>query len=97
VDGLRKSQINSVADIRSKLAVTEEFQPTIKDGKANKFYVVEFEVQPGVGIREGKAGSMYEYTTKQTLPGNAQQMNFVDKSPYINPELFKISLIKEIK
>ena len=60
--------------MRSKLAVTEEFQPTIKDGKANKFYVVEFEVQPGVGIREGKAGSMYEYTTKQALPGNAHRI-----------------------
>ena len=92
-----KEPVNSVADMRRKLVVTEEFKPTIKEGKANKFYVVEFEVQPGVGIREGKAGSMYEYTTKQALPGNAQQMNFVDKSPYTNPELFKISLMKEIK
>ena len=40
---------------------------------------------------------MYDYNTGKTLPGNAQQMNFVDKSPYTNPELFKISLMKEIK
>lgn len=90
--------VNSVADMRNKLAVTEEFKPTInQSGKPNKFYVVEFEVQPGVGVREGKAGSMYDYETGKTLPGNAQQMNFVDKSPYTNPELFKFDLNKNIK
>ena len=86
--------------MRNKLAVTEEFKPTInQSAKPNKFYVIEFEVQPGVGIREGKAGSMYDYKTGKTLPGNAQQMNFVDKSPFTNPELYKIDLsnIKEIK
>lgn len=95
-----KEPVNSVADMRNKLAVTEEFKPTInQSGKPSKFYVVEFEVQPGVGIREGKAGSMYDYKTGKTLPGNAQQMNFVDKSPFTNPELYKIDLsnIKEIK
>ncbi len=40
---------------------------------------------------------MYDYKTGKTLPGNAQQMNFVDKSPYTNPELFKFDLNKNIK
>lgn len=94
-----KEQVNSVEDMRNKLAVTEEFKPTLnkESGKPNRFYVVEFEVQPGVGIREGKAGSMYDYETQKTLPGNAQQMNFVNKSPYTNPELFKIKSTREIK
>lgn len=34
---------------------------------------------------------MYDYETGKVLHGNAQQMNFVDKSPYTNPELFKIN------
>lgn len=57
-----KDQVNSIADMRNNLAITEEFKPqTNKDRMANKFYVVEFEVQPSVGLRESKAGAMYDY------------------------------------
>lgn len=48
-------------------------------------------IQAGVSIGQGKAVSMYDYETGKVLHGNAQQMNFVDKSPYTNPELFKIN------
>ena len=58
-----KDQVNSIEDMRNNLAVTEEFKQKINsDKKANKFYVVEFEVQPGVGLREGYASSMYDYS-----------------------------------
>lgn len=95
-----KDQVNSIADMRNNLAITEEFKPqTNKDRMANKFYVVEFEVQPSVGLREGKAGSMYDYVKDQILPGNAHQVNFMKNTPRTNPELFKLDLnnVKEIK
>ncbi|MDO4251523.1 MAG: hypothetical protein Q4C68_08455, partial [Moraxella sp.] len=67
--------INSVADMRQRLAVTEDFKSNItKDGTPNKFYVVEFEVQAGVGVREGTAGSMYDSTTGQVMPGGVRQI-----------------------
>lgn len=89
--------VNSVSDMRNKLAVTEEFKPkNLDNGEPNSFYVVEFEVKSGVGVREGIAGTMYDTVTKKTLPGGVKQTNFVDKSPYTNPELFEIKEIKEI-
>ena|GEM_PF-6545392 len=95
-----KDQVNSIEDMRNNLAVTEEFKQKINsDKKANKFYVVEFEVQPGVGLREGYAGSMYDYKTGKVLPGNAHQVNFMSNTARSNPELFKLDLnnVKEIK
>jgi len=95
-----KESVNSVADMRNKLALTEEFKGSIKkNGESNKFYIVEFEVQSGVGLRDGQAGSMYDYKTGQVLSGNAHQVNFMEKTPRTNPELFKLDLnnIKEIK
>lgn len=61
--------------------------------------MVEFEVQPGVGLREGYAGSMYDYKTGKVLPGNAHQVNFMSNTARSNPELFKLDLnnVKEIK
>lgn len=93
-----KDPVNSVSDMRNNLAVTQEFKPDILNDKSqNKFYLVEIEVQPSVGLREGTAGSMYDYKTGKVLSGNSHQINFVDKSPYTNPELYKINTIKEIK
>lgn len=86
--------------MRNNLAVTEEFKQKINsDKKANKFYVVEFEVQPGVGLREGYASSMYDYKTGKVLPGNDHQVNFMSNTARSNPELFKLDLnnVKEIK
>lgn len=63
----------------------------------NKYYVVEFEVQAGVGVREGIAGPMYDAKTNKVMPGGVKQINFIEQSPYSNPELFKINNIREIK
>lgn len=94
-----KESINSVQDMRQRLAVTEDFKPTIKkDGTPNKFYVVEFEVPPGIGVREGIAGTMYDNATGRVMRGGVKQINFVQGSPYSNPSNFKINpSIKEIR
>lgn len=92
--------INSVNDMRQHLAVTEEFKSNIaKDGTPNQFYVVEFEVQAGVGIREGIAGTMYDGKTGQVMPGGVKQINFVKESVHTDPDKFIIDFdsIKEIE
>lgn len=52
-----------------------------------------------VGLREGYAGSMYDYKTGKVLPGNTHQVNFMSNTARTNPELFKLDLnkVKEIK
>lgn len=92
--------INSADDMRQRLAVTEDFKSnTAKDGTPNKFYVVEFEVQAGVGFREGIAGTMYDGKTGQVMPGGAKQINYVKENTYSDPDKFIIDFdsIKEIK
>ncbi len=61
--------------------------------------MVEFEVQAGVGVREGIAGTMYDSTTGQVMPGGAKQINFAKENAYTDPDKFIIDLdsIKEIK
>ena len=94
-----KESINSISDMRKLLGVTEEFKPGNINGKPNKFYVVEFQVQPGIGVREGIAGPMYDTVTNKIMPGGVKQINFIDGSPYSHPDFFKIdkNSIREIK
>ncbi|MGF6668792.1 hypothetical protein [Pseudomonas monsensis] len=75
--------INSVADVRNKLAVSEEF-------KEGPLYQVTFTVKPGPGIREGTVGDMWDATNGVRLPGGGHQVNFMDKSPRTNPELYQV-------
>lgn len=85
--------------MRKHLAITEEFKPNRINGKPNKFYVVEFEVRPGIGVREGTAGPMFDTVTNKMMPGGVKQINFIDGTPYTNPNSFKIdkNSIREIK
>ncbi|OOS01769.1 hypothetical protein SAMN02745664_1269 [Moraxella cuniculi DSM 21768] len=86
--------------MRQRLAVTESFKSNIaKDGSLNKFYVVEFEVQAGVGIREGIAGTMHDGKTGKVMPGGVKQINFVKENPYTHPDksIIDFDSIKEIK
>jgi hypothetical protein len=95
-----KDPINSMSDVRNNMAITTEFKPNVTSaGAPKKLYVIEVEVQPGAGLREGTVGSMYDYGTKTVLPGGGHQVNFADKSPFTNPELYKARLsgVKEIK
>ena len=95
-----KEPINSISeDMRKRLGVTEEFKPGNINGKPNKFYVVEFQVLPGIGVREGIAGPMYDTVTNKIMPGGVKQINFIDGSPYTHPDFFKIdkNSIREIK
>ena len=94
-----KEPINSISDMRKHLAITEEFKPNRINGKPNKFYVVEFEVRPGIGVREGTAGPMFDTVTNKMMPGGVKQINFIDGTPYTNPNSFKIdkNSIREIK
>ena len=61
--------------------------------------MVEFEVQAGVGVREGIAGPMFDSKTGQVLPGGVKQINFAKENAYTDPDKFIIDLdsIKEIK
>lgn len=77
--------INSVADVRNKLAVSDEF-------KEGPLYQVTFTVKPGPGIREGTVGDMWDATNGVRLPGGGHQVNFMDKSPRTNPELYQVDM-----
>ncbi|MFJ2285191.1 filamentous hemagglutinin N-terminal domain-containing protein [Pseudomonas iridis] len=79
------TRINSVADVRNKLAVSEEF-------KQGPLFQVEFTVKPGVGIREGTVGDMWDAKNGVRLSGGGHQVNFMDKSPRTNPELYEVHL-----
>lgn len=85
-----KDTVTGVSDVRNNLAISSEWKG--KDGQ--RMYVVEFTVQPGVGVREGVVGPMHDAQAKVTLPGGGHQVQFMDKSPYTNPNLFKIDLSK---
>ncbi|WP_347340482.1 DUF637 domain-containing protein [Pseudomonas sp. TH43] len=77
--------INSVADVRNKLAVSEEF-------KSGKLFQIEFTIKPGVGTREGTVGDMWDKLNGVHLPGGGHQVNFMDKSPRTNPELYEVNM-----
>ncbi|VVP30827.1 hypothetical protein PS862_04358 [Pseudomonas fluorescens] len=77
--------INSVADVRNKLAVSEEF-------KKGPLFQVEFTVKPGVGIREGAVGDMWDAINGVRLPGSGHQINFMDKAPRTNPEMYEVNM-----
>ena len=85
-----KDTVTGVSDVRNNLAISSEWKG--QDGQ--RMYVVEFTVQPGVGVREGVVGPMHDAQAKVTLPGGGHQVQFMDKSPYTNPNLFKIDLSK---
>ena len=77
--------INSVADVRNKLAVSEEF-------KKGPLYQVTFTVKPGPGLREGTVGDMWDESNGVRLPGGGHQVNFMDKPPRTHPELYQVDL-----
>ena len=56
-------------------------------------------MRPGIGVREGIAGPMYDTVTNKIMPGGVKQINFIDGSPYTHPDFFKIdkNSIREIK
>ncbi|WP_171057290.1 hypothetical protein [Pseudomonas fluorescens] len=49
-------------------------------------------MKPGVGIREGTAGDMWDATQEKRLAGGAHQVNFMDKTPRTNPELYNVNI-----
>ena len=79
------SPVNSMEDVRNKLAISTEL-------KTGNLYRVEFTVKPGVGIREGTAGDMWDATQEKRLAGGAHQVNFMDKTPRTNPELYNVNI-----
>jgi hypothetical protein len=83
-----KDAVNTAADVRNNLAISSEWKG--KSGEA--MYVIEFKAKPGVGVREGTVGPMFDADVKATLPGGGHQVQFLDKSPRTNPELYEINL-----
>ena len=79
-----KDPIRSMADARGNLAISSEF----KDGT---LYSVEFTVKPGVGVREGTVGPMWDANAASFLPGGGRQATFMQGRPGSNPELFQIN------
>ncbi|MFJ2711179.1 hypothetical protein ACIOZM_09825 [Pseudomonas sp. NPDC087346] len=77
--------IKSIADVRNKLGVPEEF-------KGGKLFQIEFTVKPGVGTREGAVADMWDALDGVRLPGGGHQVNFMDKSPRTNPELYEVNM-----
>jgi hypothetical protein len=83
-----KDPVTSAADVRGKLAISSEW----KGRYGEPMYVVEFTAKPGVGVREGTVGTMFDNEIKATLPGGGHQVQFLEKSPRTNPELYQINL-----
>lgn len=82
--------INSITDVRNKLAVPEEW-------KSGRLYTVEFVAKPGTNVREGTVGDMWSNSSKERLPGGGHQVEF-KTAPRDNSPLFEIiSVPKEIK
>ena len=79
-----KDPIRSITDVRGNLAISSEF----KDGT---LYTVEFTVKPGVGVREGSVGSIWDAKEGSFLPGGGQQATFMQGRPATNPDLFQIN------
>ena len=53
-------------------------------------YVVEFTVKPGVGVREGVVGPMFDKEVKKTLVGGGHQVQFMQNTPFFAPDNFVI-------
>lgn len=51
-------------------------------------YVVEFAVKPGVGVREGTVGPMFDKDVELKLPGGGHQVQFMQNSPRTAPTNF---------
>ncbi len=54
-------------------------------------YVVEFTVKPGVGVREGTVGSMFDAKIESTLPGGGHQVQFLENTVRTFPGNFVIN------
>lgn len=91
-----KDSIISLFDARNNLAITDQFKSTSKGGA---LYSVEFTVKPGVGVREGIVGPMWDPAALRTLSGGGNQVNFMVGRPAASPGLFSINpaSIKELR
>jgi filamentous hemagglutinin family protein len=88
-----KEPVTSASDVRGKLAISSEWKGQGGQG----MYVIEFTAKPGVGVREGTVGPMFDAKVESTLPGGGHQVQFMDKPPRTNPELYQINLSKSRK
>ncbi|MGE0097573.1 MAG: hemagglutinin repeat-containing protein [Hydrogenophaga sp.] len=82
-----KDVIGNVKDVREKLAISSEW----KGQGGQSIYVVEIEVLPGVGVREGVVGPMFDNNIKSELAGGGHQVLFLGNSPFVAPELYVIN------
>lgn len=57
-------------------------------------YVIEFSVKPGVGLREGTVGPMYDARVDTMLPGGGHQVQFMQNRPWEAPDTYVIDLSK---
>lgn len=90
-----RDPINGIGDVRSSLAISSEW----KGQSGAPMYVVEFTVRPGVGLREGTVGPMYDKQASSLLPGGGHQVQFMDNAPFSSPSSFVIdpSSLRELK
>nr|NIM56563.1 hypothetical protein [Stutzerimonas stutzeri] len=90
-----RDPINGLGDVRSNLAISSEW----KGQSGSPMYVVEFTVRPGVGLREGTVGPMYDKQVSKLLPGGGHQVQFMDNMPFTSPSSFVIdpSSLRELK
>lgn len=85
-----KDPIQSTADVRNNLAISSEWK-----GQGGKpMYVIEFTTKPGVGVREGTVGPMFDKNMNTHLPGGGHQVQFMEKSPFMAPDMFSIDPAK---
>ncbi len=58
--------------------------------KSGELYQVKITIKPGVGLREGDVGDMWDAKNGIRLPGGGHQVDFIDKTPRTNPELYEV-------
>jgi filamentous hemagglutinin family protein len=83
-----RDPIATVADVRGNLAISSEWKGT----NGTSMYVVEFSMKPGVGLREGQVGPMFDRLTSSVLRGGGHQVQFMNASPQTSPASFIIDL-----
>jgi filamentous hemagglutinin len=82
-----RDPINTASDVRNNLAISSEWK-----GIDNKpMYVVEFTVKPGVGVREGTVGPMFDRNIARELPGGGHQVQFLQNTPRDSAPSFVIN------
>ncbi|MDM7943956.1 MAG: DUF637 domain-containing protein [Hydrogenophaga sp.] len=87
-DGFTAHLSKTLIEQSAGAAISSEWKGT----NGTPMYVVEFSAKPGVGLREGQVGLMYDRLTSLFLPGGGHQVQFLNVTPQTSPNSFVIDI-----